>query len=80
MGHGRSALTERVLVPEKGARLGNFGVVDVSPNETWVTTAEWMQTKGPDPHDWRIPMSYGSNNRVYGARIKWKAPNKLVAP
>src|SRR5690606_4962027 len=32
--------TERVLVPEKGARLGNFGVVDVSPTVTWVTDVE----------------------------------------
>src|SRR5690606_32852637 len=31
--------TERVLVPERVARLGNFGVVNVSPQETWVTTA-----------------------------------------
>ncbi len=70
--------TERILVPEKGARLGNFGVVDVSPHETWVTTAEWMQTKGPNPHDWRVPMKYGSDNRVYAARIKWKEANELV--
>lgn len=39
--------TERVLVPERGARLGNFGVAEVSENETWVTVAEWMQTWGP---------------------------------
>jgi hypothetical protein len=70
--------TEQILVPDKGARLGNFGVVDVSPHETWVTTAEWMQTKEPDPFDWRVPMKYGSNNRVYVARIKWHKPNELV--
>ncbi len=29
--------TERVLVPERGARLGNFGVCEVSEAETWVT-------------------------------------------
>src|SRR5438046_1668521 len=33
----------RVLVAERGARLGNFAVVDVTPGETWVTVAEWMQ-------------------------------------
>src|SRR5690606_9954785 len=69
--------TERILVPEKGARLGNFGVVDISPDETWVTTAEWMQTLSPNSRDWRIPMKYGSDNRVYAARIKWKTPNRL---
>ena len=40
--------TEQILVPERGARLGNFGVTDVSPDETWVTVAEWMQTWGPN--------------------------------
>lgn len=68
--------TEQVIVPEKGARLGNFGVVEVNEHETWVTVAEWMQTKGPNPSDYAIPMKYGSDNRVYAARIKWSKPNK----
>lgn len=38
--------SERVLVPERGARLCNFGVVDVSEQETWITVAEWMQNGG----------------------------------
>lgn len=70
--------TERILVPEHGARLGNFGVTDVSENETWVTVAEWMQTKSPNPFDFRVPMKYGSDNRVFAARILWKKPNRLV--
>ena len=41
--------TEQILVPERGARLGNFGVVQISENESWVTVAEWMQTIAPDP-------------------------------
>lgn len=72
--------TERILVPEHGARLGNFGVTDVSPNETWVTTAEWMQTTKPNNRDFRIPMKYGADNRVYAARIQWDTPNELVTP
>lgn len=59
--------TERVLVPERGARLGNFGVVDVSPNETWVTAAEWMQPVGVE--------KYGSNNSIHIAKIKWSKSN-----
>lgn len=55
--------TERVLVPERGARLGNFGVVDVNESETWVTVAEWMQPAGCE--------KYGSDNSVYAARIRW---------
>ena len=56
---------------ERGARLGNFGVTEVSDRETWVTVAEWMQTWGPKPGDYSIPMKYGSNNRVFAARIRW---------
>lgn len=63
--------TERILVPERGARLGNFGVCEVSENETWVTVAEWMQKNGPDivikPDN-----TYGADNSVYAARILWK--------
>lgn len=68
--------TERVLVPERGARLGNFGVTDVSENETWVTVAEWMQTTPPNPHDFTVCMKYGSDNAIFAARIQWKTPNK----
>jgi hypothetical protein len=40
--------TERVLVPERGARLGNFAVTEVSERETWITVSEWMQNGGPN--------------------------------
>ncbi len=63
--------TEQVLVPERGARLGNFGVTDVTPDETWVTVAEWMQPRGCE--------KYGSDGSVYVARIHWKQPNRLVS-
>lgn len=63
--------TERILVPQRGARLGNFGVCEVSENETWVTVAEWMQKNGPDvviqPDN-----VYGADNSVYAARLLWK--------
>lgn len=67
--------TEHVLVPERGARLGNFGVTQVSDRETWVTVAEWMQTWPPRiviPPDNR----YGADNSVYVARILWDEPNQ----
>jgi hypothetical protein len=66
--------TERVLVPERGARLGNFAVTEVNERETWVTVAEWMQTWGPNvviPPD----NKYGADNSVYVARILWDKPN-----
>lgn len=59
--------TERVLVPNKGAQLGNFAVVDVNERETWVTTSEGMAPGNP--------AQYGSNGRVYAARLIWEKPN-----
>lgn len=66
--------TERILVPDRGARLGNFGVTEVSPDETWVTVAEWMQTFSPQLI---IPVdnARGADNSVYAARIQWQNPN-----
>lgn len=60
--------TERILVPNKGAQLGNFGVVNVNENETWVTTSEGMSE--------REPTKYGADGRVYAAKIIWMKPNQ----
>ncbi len=67
--------TERVLVPERGARLGNFGVVNVSPQETWVVVTEWMQTWGPNVI---IPVDNqrGADNSIHIAKLKWSKPNR----
>jgi lysophospholipase L1-like esterase len=63
--------TESILVPERGARLGNFAITEVSENETWVTVAEWMQTWVPNiiiqPDN-----AFGADNTVWAARILWK--------
>ena len=69
--------TERILVPDRGARLGNFGVTEVSPDETWVTVAEWMQTFSPQLI---IPVDNprGADNSVYAARIQWARPNDFL--
>lgn len=67
--------SERVLVPQRGARLGNFAVTEVNERETWVTVAEWMQTWPPKiviPPD----NPYGADNSVYAARILWDRPNR----
>jgi hypothetical protein len=61
--------TERILMPERGAKLGNFGVTDVSSHETWVTDAEWMVPKRSE--------KYGSNGTVFIARIHWNKANLL---
>lgn len=63
--------TERILVPQRGARLGNFGVCEVRENETWVTVAEWMQKNGPDVVI-KPDNIHGADNSVHAARILWK--------
>ena len=65
--------TETILVPERGARLGNFAVCEVSEEETWVTVSEWMQTHSPH-HIIPPDNAFGADNRVYAARLRWRAP------
>lgn len=57
--------TERVLVPNRGVDLGNFGVTDVNENETWITVAEYM----------RGEENVEADNSVFVSRIKWNKPN-----
>lgn len=64
--------SEQVLVPEYGARLGNFGVTEVSEEETWVTVTEWMQAPAPNHHDPTSLIERGADNRVWVAKLKWK--------
>ncbi|MCH9655104.1 MAG: exo-alpha-sialidase [Planctomycetes bacterium] len=68
--------SERIVIPERGARLGNFGVVDVNANETWVIASEWMQTHGPN-YVMPVDNKYGSDNSVYVSKILWNLPNAL---
>lgn len=53
--------SEFVVVPEKGARLGNFGVAKATDHSAVVMAAEWMQPKGCE--------RYGSDNHIYLAGI-----------
>lgn len=53
--------TEQVLMPDDHAALGNGGVVDISPNETWVIDSEDLQ-RGPRQDD---------RNKVLVTRILW---------
>lgn len=63
--------TERIIVPERGARLGNFGVTPINKNETWIVAGEWMQTNGPNHFDSTVCEKYGSDNTVWAARLVW---------
>ena len=64
--------TERIAVPERGARLGNFGCMHVSESESWVVVSEWMQTTAPDYFNWRRCMQYGSDNSVFIAKVRFE--------
>lgn len=54
--------TERILTPERGARLGNFCACQLSGGRAAVMAAEWMQPAGCE--------KYGSNNAVWIVEIK----------
>lgn len=61
--------SEQVLMPEQGADLaGGFGVVDYSPEETWVVSTE-MALPEDRKHE---------ANRILLARIIWNKPNKIL--
>ena len=55
--------TERILVPENHAGLGNFGVCQLSDSETLVMTSEYLIPK---------TKRAGEPNRVLMAKIHWK--------
>lgn len=58
--------TEEIAVPERGARLGNFGVISLE-DRAMVIVSEWMQ--GPDgtPKD---PEKYGADNSIFVSTIR----------
>jgi len=63
--------TERVLIPERGAEMGNFGAAAVSSNESWVTVGEGMWSEDA----W----TRGGEGAVLVARVIWSKPNRLFA-
>jgi hypothetical protein len=62
--------TERELVPNRGARLGNFSVCEINKKQTWIIVSEWMQPYGCE--------KYGSDNTIWAAQIVWSKPNDLL--
>lgn len=59
--------TERVLIPERGATLGNFGAAAVSPDESWVTVSEGV---------WNDDIRRrGAEGATFIARVIWSRPN-----
>ncbi len=60
--------TERIAVPNRGARLGNFGCQS-REKDAFIFAAEWMQTTDPDPSDYKKCMSFSSDNSIFVLRI-----------
>ena len=65
--------TERVVLPDRGVPLGNFGVANVTPRETWVSVGENMW-----PYQGKPPTGQGAEGAVLIARIVWDKPNRLL--
>lgn len=62
--------TERVLIPERGATLGNFGATAIDEHESWVTVNEGV---------WNDDMrARGAKGALFAARIHWETPNVTV--
>ena len=55
--------TERILVPERGATLGNFGASAVSERESWVTVAEGIWNDAARKR--------GATGAVFVAKVIW---------
>jgi hypothetical protein len=55
--------TERVVIPERGATLGNFGVCQLGPGESWVTVSEGVWNDEARKR--------GATGATYIARIQW---------
>lgn len=61
--------SEQIAVPERGARLGNFGCFSFDEKRGVVIVVEWMQQGGGDNESWKTCMQYGSDNSVFLSEI-----------
>lgn len=59
--------TERIIIPERGAEMGNFGACVINENESWVTVSEGMFMKDSSKR--------GAEGATFVARILWSKPN-----
>ena len=62
--------SEKVVVPERGAEMGNFGACAINANESWVTVSEGMFMKDSKQR--------GAEGATFVARILWSKPNQLT--
>jgi hypothetical protein len=60
--------SEKIVVPERGAEMGNFGASAINANESWVTVSEGMFMKDSAKR--------GAEGATFVARIVWSKPNR----
>lgn len=60
--------TERMILPERGVMLGNFGAAAITPNESWVTDSEYILGTTPNPR--------GGDGSTWLGRVKWSRPSR----
>lgn len=63
--------TEKVLMPERGATLGNFGAAAITPDESWVTDSEGIWDAAARKR--------GAKGATFLARVRWARPNRMDA-
>ena len=59
--------TEKVLIPERGVMLGNFGAAAITPDEAWVTDSEYLVDGKPHPR--------GADGSTFVAKVRWSKPS-----
>ena len=62
--------TEKVLIPERGATMGNFGAATINENESWVTVSEGIWNDDARKR--------GAKGAIFVAHIIWNTPNLLA--
>ena len=63
--------SEKIVVPQRGATLGNFGAATINANESWVTVSESL---------FHGARKHGADGSTFVARILWSKPNRLALP
>jgi hypothetical protein len=63
--------TEKVLMPERGATLGNFGATPITADESWVTDSEGIWDAAARKR--------GAKGATFLSRVRWSMPNQLVS-
>jgi hypothetical protein len=62
--------TEKIVVPERGAEMGNFGACATSETESWVTVSEGRFMKDSKQR--------GAEGATFVARVLWAHPNTFT--